>query len=60
MILHPASSPDRLIAMLRNRRSASAGLSDRHEPESVIVFTGIRKQIICIGKLVRYKDNHQL
>ena len=31
-----------LIVMVRTRRSPSIGLGDRHEPEQVIVFTGIR------------------
>ncbi|GAB4579536.1 MAG: hypothetical protein Fur0022_22740 [Anaerolineales bacterium] len=38
----PASSRFAVIAFRQNPRSACAGLRDRHRPESLIVFTGIR------------------
>ena len=47
MISTPASSRSRVIAMRWKGRSASSGLSDRHHPEKVIVFTGIRKLMMC-------------
>jgi hypothetical protein len=43
MILFPASSRSQVTARRRKERSASTGLGDRHHPEKVIVFAGIRR-----------------
>ena len=54
MISSPASSRCP-IALARTRRSPSAGLVDRHQPEEVIVFTGIRSRRALPAGIRTYK-----